>query len=244
MMLLSKRLQTITEMLKKTDVLADIGTDHAYVPIEAVRCGKADRAIAMDVVDGPLKRAQANIRQNGMEERIAVRLSDGMDQLKAGEATAAVISGMGGALTIRILEKAPEQVGGMEYLLLQPQSELRRVRAWLEEHRFLIEDEEIVLEDGKYYPMMRVLPEKQRDARKGKKPEVTDTPMNEPELQYGPVLLKKKHPVLLSYLKWEQEIQEKIAEQLGNSRSAEGLERLEEVRRRLELCRQAQEIVR
>ena len=92
---LSKRLKAVADMVGTGSVLADIGTDHAYIPIWLVSRGSVPRAVAMDVNEGPLKRAQENILQNGLEEKIETRLSDGFKALAPGEADAAVIAGMG-----------------------------------------------------------------------------------------------------------------------------------------------------
>ena len=104
--------------------------------------------------EGPLKRAQENILQNGLEEKIETRLSDGFKALAPGEADTAVIAGMGGGLTIRILKNGMEVVRSLKECILQPQSEIDKVSTFLLGEGFSFIKEDMVEEDGKYYPMM------------------------------------------------------------------------------------------
>ena len=107
-MQLSIRMQAVADMVTPGGRIADIGTDHGYVPIYLVEQNKTDHAIAMDVRKGPLARAGENIVRFGCSDRIETRLSDGLAMLKPGEADTVIIAGMGGLLTIRILEGTSE----------------------------------------------------------------------------------------------------------------------------------------
>ena len=104
-MMLSKRMQAVADLVPEAACLADIGTDHGYLPISLVQKGRVSRAIAMDVNAGPLDRASGHIEECGLGERIATRLSDGLTELGPGEADVVLIAGMGGPLTVRILER-------------------------------------------------------------------------------------------------------------------------------------------
>ena len=101
---MSDRLVKIASKVDKGSRVADVGTDHGYVPIYLALNGVAESAVAMDVNEGPLDRAQQNIIKMGVADKVSVRLSDGLDKLKEGEADTVIIAGMGGKLTIRILE--------------------------------------------------------------------------------------------------------------------------------------------
>ena len=101
--------------------------------------GLIPHGIAMDVNAGPLERAREHIREHGLEEKIETRLSDGLREIEAGEADTVVIAGMGGALTIRILEKGFRILPSLKELVLQPQSEIARVRNWLADRGYCIE---------------------------------------------------------------------------------------------------------
>ena len=121
-MQLSKRLEAVVWLAGTCQCIADIGTDHGYIPIYMVEQHLAKRAIAMDVNKGPLERAQKNIQAYGMEDKIVTRLSDGAAALKRGEADGVIIAGMGGLLTIRILEAGEKNLKTVQTLVLQPQS--------------------------------------------------------------------------------------------------------------------------
>ena len=137
-----------------------------------------------------VSRAAASVREAGLSDRISLRLSDGLDGLQAGEADVVLIAGMGGPLTVRILAAGEEKLSDVKALVLQPQSEIGDVRRYLSMHGWRILRENMVLEDGKYYPMM--------EAERGQEP------LSRLQLQYGPRLLEERHPVLLQYLRHEE----------------------------------------
>ena len=103
-MQISERLRTVAGMVSPGCRLADVGTDHAYIPIYLMQNGVIPQAVAMDINQGPLLRATENIRRYGLTGRIETRLSDGLEKLQAGEADTILIAGMGGLLMVRILE--------------------------------------------------------------------------------------------------------------------------------------------
>ena len=127
-----------------------MGTDHGYVPIALLEQKTIPSAIAMDVNRGPLERAREHIAQYQMGDYIETRLSDGLHALRAGEGDSLLIAGMGGGLTIRILSEGEPLLSGVRELILEPQSDIARVRAWLLEHGFFLAQENFVEEDGKY----------------------------------------------------------------------------------------------
>lgn len=219
MMELSKRLQAVADMVTPGMRLADVGTDHAYIPIYLVERSVIPEAIAMDINRGPLERAKEHIREYGFEKRIQTRLSDGLQKLEAGEADTVIAAGMGGALVIKILEDRKEVVKSLKELILQPQSELGKVRAYLVEHGYQIVEENMVLEDGKYYPMMKVLPYRQRDIE-DYVPE---------ELEYGRWLLHNANPVLKQFLEREIQINEGIIESLHEQQTQRAKCRQDEI---------------
>lgn len=227
---LSGRLQAVASLVTAGHRVVDIGTDHAYIPIYLVRKGLADSAIAMDINEGPLKRAKEHVKESGMEGKIGLRLSDGFEKLRPSEADTAVLAGMGGPLMIRLLKEYPETVLSLQELILQPQSEIAKVRAFLLEEGFFFLREDMVKDDGKYYPMMKVSPrhggsagrtEAVRGVDKSRmqdRPEVCDTKKSriwdETEVRYGKLLLEMRHPVLREYLDREYEIRRDILSKL------------------------------
>lgn len=221
---LSCRLQAVASLVTAGYRVADIGTDHAYIPIYLIQEGLASAAIAMDINRGPLKKAEEHVTASGMKEKIELRLSDGFEKLKPSEAEAAILAGMGGPLMIRILKAYPEVTLSMRELVLQPQSEIAKVRAFLLEEGFFFIQEDMVKDDGKYYPMMKVAPPghggychqpESGDQNhvayeaQGRIGENCD-PWKETEVRYGKLLLEMKHPVLREYLNREYRIRQKI----------------------------------
>ena len=159
---LSKRMYAVASLVTTGNRIADIGTDHAYIPIFLIQKQHIPSAIPMDVNDGPLMRATEHIREYALEDRIETRLSDGFQELKAGEADTAIIAGMGGNLVIRILKEHWNITCSLKECVLQPQSEIAKVRAFLLEEGFLFIEEDMALDDEKYYPMMKVVPPSQK----------------------------------------------------------------------------------
>ena len=134
-MQLSIRMQAVADMVTPGGRIADIGTDHGYVPIYLVEQNKADHAIAMDVRKGQMARAGENIVRFGCSDRIESGLSDGLAMLNPGEADTVIIAGMGGVLTIRILERGPKVLQSVSECILQPQSDLDKVRQFLHQDK-------------------------------------------------------------------------------------------------------------
>lgn len=223
MIKLSKRLEAVAALVTCGGVLADVGTDHGYIPIALFMQGKISRAIATDIGRGPLARAREHIAQYGAEEYIETRLSDGVAALAPGEADSIVIAGMGGGLVIHILAEGETVCRAAKELILQPQSELERVRFFLREQGYVTEAEEMVAEDGKYYPMMRarsvrwISDRPQQGQLCGEVRNFTPGTDSERLMlwdRYGRMLLEGRHPVLREYLLRERGIQTKILENL------------------------------
>lgn len=243
-MQISKRLEAVAAMVTSGCRVADVGTDHAYIPIELVRRGIVPGAIAMDVNPGPLQKARENIRQYGLEEKIETRLSDGLAALMPQEVQSIIIAGMGGPLTIRILKEGAGKLEGCRELVLQPQSEIRLVRAYLEEQGLRIHREEMILEDGKYYPMMHiVIPagEKHMTAQTGRQEGQAEggscgqEGLSQAQLRYGPVLLEERHPVLCDFLHREQRVNRRILRSLAESSGEAASKRRREVEEELRI---------
>lgn len=188
---LSKRMDRLSSMVTTGNRLADVGTDHGYIPIALVQSGKIPSAIAMDINQGPLDRAREHIRERHLHTYITTRLSDGLTFLQDGEADTVLVAGMGGALTVHILEGGAHCLGSVKELILQPQSEIWLVREWLCEHGYEITDEDIVLDEGKYYPMMRAVHGSMELPARG-------------ELEYGNPALQRSIGVWRAYLRAEQ----------------------------------------
>ena len=202
-------MKAVAAMVTPGNILADIGTDHGYVPISLVQRKKIPKAIAMDVNKGPLQRACEHIADSQLEEFIETRLSDGVKKLKVGEVDSILIAGMGGELVIRILSDGMDVCRSVKELILQPQSELEKVRQFLRENNLKIIDEDMVIEDGKYYPMMKVVPVESDDFWGNIPQEAVQACY-----MYGPILLKNGNPSLRKYLVKQHKQLEKIYKEL------------------------------
>lgn len=248
---LSKRLQTIADMVTSGNRTADIGCDHGFVSIYLYQSGIAPKVYAMDVRMGPLARATEHIEERGLSAYIETRLSDGLAALREGEAETIICAGMGGRLMEKILQEGLTKVMAAKELILQPQSEIAGFRAFLRTHGLQIVKEDIVKEEGKFYPVIKAVP-----VGDGQVKTLTDTDGEEsvsvgnavPEgrmsmqagsagLQriqdaFGPLLLAAKHPVLLEYLYVLQKRNRDILEGLGMQCAKGNLSEKSAVRRK------------
>ncbi len=226
---LSKRLQAVADLVSGGLTVADVGTDHGYIPIYLVEQEKCKKAFALDVNKGPLLRAKEHIAQHELENRIETRLSDGVKALSVGECDCVIIAGMGGALTIKIMEEGRDVFQSLKEFVLQPQSELAKVRKYLCDNHYIILKENIVLEDGKYYPMMKV--------KSGEAQNYTQA-----EMCYGKCLLADKNLILKQFLEKEVRTKEKILSDLQSESSEHIQNRIQELQEELALVNEALQV--
>lgn len=237
-MQLSLRLSAIADMVTTGNRLVDVGCDHGYLPVYLIQQKKIPSAIAMDVRKGPLSRAKEHIRQYGLEEYIQTRLSDGLENLKAGEGDTLVIAGMGGPLMERILTDGQSVRDSFSEMILQPQSDIPHFRRFIQSQGFQIVEEKMVEEEGKFYPMMRVVrtcPEGDGNENLGS--EAAPYTLEE---AFGKFLLKEHNPVLYRYLLREERIRADILKQLQAAPQAEAVTaRIREVKEEAQLIKAA-----
>lgn len=218
-------------MVTEGSRLADVGTDHGYIPISLCERGVIPSAIAMDIRKGPLLCAQENIRRYGMEDRVQTRLSDGVKKLLPGEADSVVIAGMGGNVMRRILDEGRQILASVKELILQPQSEIGAVRQYLQANGYRIVSECMIFEDGKYYTAMKV-------------EHGFMEPLSDIEWKYGRFLLEEKDQVLAGFLEKESSNLCKVLERLEASGTGKGQKRREEVAAFLRQNEKAKERIR
>ena len=231
MVKLSNRLSAVASFVTDGNVLADVGTDHGYIPIYLLQEKRIKKAIAMDINAGPLQRAKEHIALYGLKDYIETRLSDGVAALTPGEVDTVLVAGMGGGLVMHILEEGKEVCRQAKELVLQPQSELERVRAYLWSNGYVILEENMILEDEKFYPMMRVAYENVVDMEHAE---------NLLFCRYGKHLLEQKHSVLKEYLEREEKLYTGILGNLSQTAVSEKTkERVAEVEEVLQLNRKA-----
>ena len=205
MIRLQGRLLQAASMLEGCEKPADIGTDHAYIPIYLVQSGKFDRVIATDVKKGPLQKAARNIDKYHLSDKIELRLGDGIKPIREGECDSFILAGMGGVVISEILKASPEQVKRAKALILQPVYNEAYLREFLYREGFRIDDEAIVQDEGRFYVVIRA-------AYDGISRHCED-------LYYhiGETLFKRKDPLLKSYLERRIRIQGKIAHGMAKS---------------------------
>ena len=238
MVKISNRLTTAAALVTQGYTLADVGTDHGYIPIYLLQQKKIPSAIAMDINEGPLERAKEHIALYGLQAYIQTRLSDGVAALKPGEVEAVLIAGMGGGLVMHILKDGEKVCQSATELILQPQSELEHVREFLREKGYTILAEDMVYEDGKFYPMMKVQYQGENAQKALEKSSVAEldlaTGENVEVLKlsdlYGGLLLQNRHPMLKTFLEKEKLIYTDIRDNLKKQPASEKIRtRLAEV---------------
>lgn len=181
--MLSFRLKAIVSMVPETKTVADIGCDHGKVAVWLLKNEKAKFAVCGDLSGHSLEKAHKLVSSKGLQNAVSLREGSGFDVVDAGEAQTAVVAGMGGELIASILEKGKEKLP--DTLVLSCNKGSGVLRKWLSENGFAIEAEDLVLENRHYYPVIRAI------RGEGK-------PLNDMELEFGPLMLEKK-PKLLKY---------------------------------------------
>lgn len=219
---LDSRLLSALPYLTVGGVVADIGTDHAYLPIEILKRGIARRAVACDINFGPIESAKRNIAEAGMTDRIDTLQTDGLHGVEAYSPTDAVIFGMGGELIVKILSEAAWIKERRVGLILQPMSRAEILRRWLLENGFSIQGETLSFEDQYYQTIHAVYT--------GEVAEYT-----EEELFYGRHILNGKSPYLVEFLGRKAKALSGIIEgkQKGNADATQEKRLLEAIQRRL-----------
>lgn len=188
---LSKRLETVASFVPKGAIVADIGSDHAYLPCYLVHKGIVQKAVAGEVVDGPYQSALKKVKEEGLEDSITVRLADGLKAIEENDGVDTItIAGMGASLIVSILEKNPEKLESIHRLILQPNIHAKIIRKWAIAHQWEIIDEAIVEEDNKIYEILVL--------------ERGEMNLTEAEILMGKHLLRKKSDVFLK--KWNNEV--------------------------------------
>lgn len=152
---LQPRLQLLAELIPPNSRLADVGTDHGYVPVYLIQCGLINAAIASDIGAEPLQHAVNTATEYGVEG-IDFRLCPGLDAIAPVECDTILIAGMGGETIITILENAPWTKQGEHLLILQPMTKVELLRKWLADNGYTFTGERLVFDKDYLYPIMLV----------------------------------------------------------------------------------------
>ena len=188
--MISKRLELVASFVPQGAILLDVGSDHAYLPIELVERGQIERAIAGEVVDGPYQSAVKNVESHGLKEKIQVRLANGLAAFEEADRVSIIaIAGMGGRLIATILQEGLDKLASVERLILQPNNREDDLRIWLQANGFQIVAESILEEAGKFYEILVV--------------EAGQMNLSASDVRFGPFLSKEVSPVFIK--KWQKE---------------------------------------
>ncbi len=219
---LDSRLMSALPYLSKDGIVADIGTDHAYLPIEILKKGLARRAVACDVNKGPIESARRNIAEAGLSDRIDTLQTDGLHGVEQYHPTDVMIFGMGGELIVKILSEAPWLKGSSVNLILQPMTHPEILRGWLLENGFSIQGETLTFEEQYYQTVHAVF---------GGEWE----PYTEEELFFGRHIWGGDSPLLADFLKRKARTLTSVIEgkRKGNADAALEMRLLTAIQRRL-----------
>lgn len=213
---LTKRLEAIACFVSPGSIVADVGTDHGYIPIYLVEKGIINQAYAMDINAGPLERAHKNIQTKGFASSIETILSDGLEALEGRKVDVLIIAGMGGMLIKKILEEAKEQLLCIPDMILSPHLDVDMVRRTIHGLGYCIEKETMVEEEGKFYPILV--------CHHGH--EIYN---NRIEYKYGKKMLEGNHPTYRLFLMKQKTSLEAIVNRLEHSNTPASQKRLESV---------------
>lgn len=201
------RLEAVAALVPQGAILADIGTDHAYLPVYLLERKQIMRAIAGDIAEGPCQAARVTVGMHGLKNSIEVRKGSGLEVLTPGEADCVTICGMGGSTMISILEDSMDVALATRTLVLQPMAGAPSLRKWLVEHGWRITAEDLVDDAPHFYEIMQV--------ERGE-----STPLSELELLVGPVNLAGEHPLLAKHVERQIAGLEQVLASMGKSESA------------------------
>lgn len=220
---LSQRLKVVADFVPQNSRVADIGSDHAYLPVYLMKQKQIEFGIASEVAKGPLDNAIQEIKAEGLSDRIDTRLADGLLSVQPEDKIDCVtIAGMGGTLIKNILENGKSHLSGDELLILQPNVGEDRLRTWLMNNQYQISDETILREDGHTYEIIV--------AKKTNEP----VKYTEQEIKFGPFLLKQHSDVFVE--KWENEIEriEMVIDQMNLAKHDKPVDKINSMKKEIE----------
>lgn len=188
---ISNRLKCVASMIDRCNSIADIGTDHGYLPIYLIENSMCESAIASDIKKGPLNKAKINIKKYNLEEKIQCRLGAGLNTIKENEVDLAIISGMGGNLIGDIIDNDLGVFKSLKYAVLQPVQNPEVLRKYLYGKGFNIIDEELCIDENKYYEIIKV--------------EYNNNVIIKDDIYYeiSEKLIEKKHPLISQYIEYK-----------------------------------------
>lgn len=201
-MKLSKRLEGIGNYVEENSIVADIGSDHGYIPLYLIKNQIAKKVIAGDISKNSLEKAADKVKEEGLDDLIDIRLGDGLDIILPFEVDSVILAGMGGLLIRDILDKDREKTSSISHFILQPNIAAGELRRYLYENSFEILAEDLVKEDNKFYEIIH--------AKKGK-----GFVSKEIYYEIGERLIEDRHPLLREYIDFKIGLMEGILEEIS-----------------------------
>ncbi|WYP27945.1 tRNA (adenine(22)-N(1))-methyltransferase TrmK [Alkalihalobacillus sp. FSL W8-0930] len=211
---LSNRLMAVARYVNHLKSFADIGSDHAYLPSYLCLTNPSIRAVAGEIVEGPFQAARKQVRESNLESRIDVRKGSGLEVINPSEVEGITIAGMGGALIASILEEGKEKLEGVHRLVLQPNNSARSVRIWLLENNWKLVEEDILIENEKFYEILVAEPGNDEERYEDNR---------EKKLMLGPHLIKEPSKVFIEKWAGEQQNWERVLNALKQGKEQESL---------------------
>ena len=227
MIKLSDRLQKIADFIEPGESVADIGTDHGFLPIALWERGKCPHVILGDINAGPLEKARANIQKHYPDKTFDVRIGSGIQTVLPAEVDVIVIAGMGGLLIAEILGDDLKKSKSFKKLILQPRNAQDKLRLWLVENGFDFADETLVRERKYLCEIILVVP-----VKPGLE---TKAPCNLIDLEISPILFKKNDPLLVEFIENKIRIENKVYEAIQAAAVKNKVEKLRESKERIKL---------
>ena len=208
MLRIGERLQTVASMVPACHTMADIGTDHGYVPACLALSGQCRRVIASDIAEGPCQAATETRNKYKLYNEMEVRMAPGLQGLRAGEAETVVIAGMGGATITGILEESPEIAASVTTFVLQPMNAAGLLRRWLTQHGYHIAEEALCKENKHIYSIIKAVHGEGKQEL---------SPLEE---EFGPCILEKRPALWQEYIEGKAEHFRRLLRQMAASPAA------------------------
>ena len=234
MIKLSDRLQKIADLIQQGESIADIGTDHGFLPLSLWETGKSPYVILSDINSGPLDKAKANMNKYFPEMDFDIRIGSGLASIKPAEVDSIVIAGMGGALISEILGEDPDKARTFKKYVLQPRNAQDKLRGWLLDNGFQIVDEALVRERKYLCEIVVAFPGNSHESSAN----IQGLTRNDIDLEISPVLFKKQDPLLVEFIENKIRIEKKILRAIKTGARQDREEKLEQTENRIKLLQE------
>lgn len=220
MIKLSDRLELIANLIDKGETMADVGTDHGFLPMALWERGICEKIILTDVNEGPLEKATENIGKEASSIPLDLRLGNGLNPIQPGEVTTVVLAGMGGELMKDILSEDLEKTKSFQKIILQPRNGQAKLRFWLLQQGFQLVREELIPEGRQICEILQVLPPGENTLVRAELLQLPEIYFELPDAK-----LVEKNPLIKDLVRKKIRIEEKIIEKITASTLSDAVTR-------------------